>query len=87
MSSPSLKTGLFCIKGGIVIDANIMKMLTDARDSVGVVMGASQGSCWRAGKDLIITAWHVLKPHICMYISTRAVVTLNLHLKLLHSKN
>jgi hypothetical protein len=47
------------------LDMKIMKILTEVSNSIGMFEGKSQGSCWRAGTDLIVTAWHVVHCHIC----------------------
>ena len=50
------------------VDMKIMKVLTEVKNSIGMFHGKLQGSCWRAGTDLIVTAWHVVKYHICKLV-------------------
>ena len=47
------------------LDMKIMKILTEVSNSIGMFDGRAQGSCWRAGTDLIVTAWHIVHGHIC----------------------
>ena len=47
------------------LDMKIMKVLAEVSNSIGMFEGKTQGTCWRAGTDLIVTAWHVVRHHIC----------------------
>jgi hypothetical protein len=47
----------------------IMKILTEVSNSIGMFNGKLQGSCWRAGTNLIVTAWHVVHEHICKLVT------------------
>jgi hypothetical protein len=47
------------------LDMKIMKVLAEVSNSIGMFEGRAQGSCWRAGTDLIVTAWHIVHDHIC----------------------
>jgi hypothetical protein len=46
------------------LDMKIMKVLAEVSNSIGMFEGRAQGSCWRAGTDLIVTAWHIVHDHI-----------------------
>ena len=56
----------------------IVKVLAKLSNSVGMFEGRFQGSCWRAGTDLIVTAWHVVRDHMCKLVYFRLVRTLGM---------
>jgi hypothetical protein len=56
-----------------LLDMKIIKLLAEVSNSVGMFEGKFQGSCWRAGTDLIVTAWHVVRGHICKLVYVRLV--------------
>jgi len=51
------------------LDMKIIKLLAEVSNSIGMFDGKLQGSCWRAGTDLIVTAWHVVCNHICKLVT------------------
>ena len=60
------------------VDMKTMKVLTEVSKSIGMFVGKFPGSCWRAGTDLIVTAWHVVLYHISKLVYVRLVSTLGL---------
>jgi len=60
------------------LDMKIMEVLAEVSNSIGMFEGKRQGSCWRAGTDLIVTAWHVVRDNISKLVYVRLVSTLGL---------
>lgn len=57
------------LKDTVTISQREMKVLVKVSESVGMFYGPrSTGTCWRVGKDKVLTAAHVVKDNICEYI-------------------
>ena len=61
-----------------LLDMEEMKALAKVSKSIGMFEGKLQGSCWRAGTDLIVTAWYLVHDHIRKLVYVRLVRTLGM---------